>query len=309
MQTKLVKLSQIHVNNANPRSIKDSKFDKLVTSLLVLPKMLELRPIVVDNTMTALGGNMRYRALCAIVDLDEQSIRERLEASKDYQAKTQAERDTLVSYWLGWKDNPTAPVINASNLSDAEKREFIIKDNVSFGNWDYDALANEWESDDLNEWGVDVWNDNETINNDITEGEKEGSGHEEYSRKIEVPTYEPSEFKPSFGEMYNCSKRDELIKSINAVEMPDDVKKFLVEAACRHTVFNYEKIADYYAQAPAEIQQLMEDSALVIIDYNDAIRGGFITLTKDLANAYNEEKGLNEDDNLNISEELNYDEE
>lgn len=164
MQTKLVKLSQIHVNNANPRSIKDSKFDKLVTSLLVLPKMLELRPIVVDNTMTALGGNMRYRALCAIVDLDEQSIRERLESSKDYQAKTQAERDTLVSYWLGWKDNPTAPVINANNLSDAEKREFVIKDNVSFGEWDYDALANEWESDDLNEWGVNVWGEEKKDN-------------------------------------------------------------------------------------------------------------------------------------------------
>lgn len=156
MQTQLVKLSQIHVNNANPRSIKDSKFDKLITSLLVLPKMLELRPIVVDSTMTALGGNMRYRALCAIVDLDEQNIRERLEASKDYQAKTQGERDALVNYWLGWRDNPTAPVINASNLSDAEKREFIIKDNVSFGEWDYDALANEWDTDDLNDWGVNL---------------------------------------------------------------------------------------------------------------------------------------------------------
>lgn len=159
MQTQLVKLSQIHVNNANPRSIKDSKFDKLITSLLVLPKMLELRPIVVDSTMTALGGNMRYRALCAIVDLDEQNIRERLEASKDYQAKTQAERNALVDYWLAWKDNPTAPVINAANLSDAEKREFVIKDNVSFGEWDYDALANEWDTDDLNDWGLDVWKD------------------------------------------------------------------------------------------------------------------------------------------------------
>lgn len=156
MQTQLVKLSQIHVNNANPRSIKDSKFDKLITSLLVLPKMLELRPIVVDSTMTALGGNMRYRALCAIVDLDEQNIRERLEASKDYQAKTQAERNALVDYWLAWKDNPTAPVINAANLSDAEKREFVIKDNVSFGEWDYDALANEWDTDDLNDWGVNL---------------------------------------------------------------------------------------------------------------------------------------------------------
>lgn len=162
MNTTKIKLSQINVNSANPRTIKDGKFDKLVTSLLVLPKMLELRPIVVDNTMTALGGNMRYRALCAIVDLNEHDIRTRLNTSKDFQAKTQAERDALVDYWLAWKDNPIAPVINASNLSDAEKREFIIKDNVSFGDWDYDALANEWESDDLNEWGVNVWGGNES---------------------------------------------------------------------------------------------------------------------------------------------------
>lgn len=147
MDSTKVRLSQIYVNSANPRTIKDGKFDKLVTSLLVLPKMLELRPIVVDNTMTALGGNMRYRALCAIVDLDEHDIRARLNASKGFQAKTQAERDALVNYWLAWKDNPTAPVINASNLSDVEKREFTIKDNVSFGEWDYDALANEWEAE------------------------------------------------------------------------------------------------------------------------------------------------------------------
>lgn len=305
MMTEIIKLSQISVNAANPRTIKDSKFDKLVTSLLVLPKMLELRPIVVDNTMTALGGNMRYRALCAIVDLDEHDIRTRLNASKDYQAKTQAERDALVDYWLAWKDNPTAPVINANNLSDAEKREFVIKDNVSFGDWDFDALANEWDANDLNEWGVGVWEEND---DDIKDGEEDNSNSEEYSRKIELPTYEPSEFKPTFDEMYNCDKRDELIKHIEAVEMPDDVKTFLVEAARRHTVFNYEKIADYYAQAPAEIQRLMEESALVIIDYNDAIRGGYITLTKDLVNAYKDERELKED-NLNLNEFLDYDEE
>lgn len=169
METEKIKLSQINVNAANPRTIKDTNFEKLVTSLLVLPKMLELRPIVVDNTMTALGGNMRYRALCAIVGLDENEICSRLNASKDFQAKTQAERDALVDYWLAWKDNPTADIINAADLSDAEKREFIIKDNVSFGDWDYDALANEWDAEDLNEWGVGVWQ------NDVS-GEPLGNG-------------------------------------------------------------------------------------------------------------------------------------
>lgn len=161
MDTETVKLSQISVNNANPRTIKDASFSKLVTSLLVLPKMLELRPIVVDNSMTALGGNMRYRALCAIADLDEQDLRARLNDSKDFQTKTAAEQKKLLDYWLSWQSNPTATVINAAFLSDAEKREFIIKDNVSFGDWDYDALANEWEATDLDDWGVDIpWEEN-----------------------------------------------------------------------------------------------------------------------------------------------------
>lgn len=207
--TEKIKLSQINVNAANPRTIKDSKFDKLVTSLLVLPKMLELRPIVVDNTMTALGGNMRYRALCAIVDLDENDIRARLNASKDFQAKTQAERDALVNYWLDWKGNPTALVINASNLSDAEKREFIIKDNVSFGDWDYDALANEWESDDLNEWGVGVWEEkNDEIKDDGNLTQKDLSDKIGFEYKIEIDCLSESTQEQIFNEMtergYSC---------------------------------------------------------------------------------------------------------
>ena len=157
MKTELVNLSQIELNAANPRTINKDKFDKLINSLLALPKMLDLRPIVVDNTMVALGGNMRYRALSAIADMSEDELRERLSGIRDFQKKTQAEQDNLVEYWLRWKDKPTAPVIKASELTDAEQREFIIKDNVGFGEWDMDALANEWDNDDLVDWGVDVW--------------------------------------------------------------------------------------------------------------------------------------------------------
>lgn len=159
MQTKIVKLSQIRENDANPRTITDSKFKKLIGSLLVLPKMLEIRPIVVDNTMTILGGNMRCRALCAIADMDEQEVRYSLEKQKTFTEKTQAERDALIDYWTAWKEAPTAVVINAADLTDAEKREFIIKDNAGFGEWDFDALANEWDATELTDWGLDVWDD------------------------------------------------------------------------------------------------------------------------------------------------------
>lgn len=161
MNTEIVNLSQIQVNGANPRIIKDEKFEKLINSILALPKMLTLRPIVVDETFIALGGNMRYRALTAIADLDDNELSERLASNRDVQKKTQAEQDALLNYWLRWKDKPTAPVIRASELTEDEQREFIIKDNVGFGEWDMEALANEWDAEDLDAWGVDVWQTSE----------------------------------------------------------------------------------------------------------------------------------------------------
>ena len=161
MKTETVKLSQIQVNGANPRTITENKFHKLVDSILVLPKMLELRPIVVDNTFVALGGNMRYRALIEISNMDESEIKARLADLRDFKKKTSAEQDNLIEYWMHWKDNPTAQIIKATELSEAEQQEFIIKDNVGFGDWDMDALANEWDAEDLLDWGVDVWQNTE----------------------------------------------------------------------------------------------------------------------------------------------------
>lgn len=158
----VVKLSQVSTNNANPRHISDMQFKRLVDSILVLPKMLELRPIVVDATMTALGGNMRYRALCAIADMSDEEVEERLKALNDFKKKTEAEQDALISHWLVWRDAPTAVVINADMLSDAEKREFIIKDNVSFGEWDFDMLESDWDEDELEDWGLEDWGDDES---------------------------------------------------------------------------------------------------------------------------------------------------
>lgn len=164
MKTEIVNLSQIQVNGANPRIIKDDKFEKLVCSILVLPKMLELRPIVVDNTFVALGGNMRYRALTAISDMDEAELKSRLSEARDFQKKTAAEQDNLIEYWLRWKDKPTAHIIKATELSEDEQREFIIKDNVGYGEWDMDALANEWDAEELDDWGLDVWQNKEWEN-------------------------------------------------------------------------------------------------------------------------------------------------
>lgn len=164
MKTETVNLSQVQINEANPRTITEKKFKKLVDSILVLPKMLELRPIVVDNTFTALGGNMRYRALTEIADMTDDELASRLKRLTRFNRRTEAEKTALLKYWAEWRDKPTAIIIRATELSDEEQREFIIKDNVGFGEWDMDALANEWDTEALNEWGLDLWEDHSEEN-------------------------------------------------------------------------------------------------------------------------------------------------
>lgn len=162
MNTEEVKLTQLQVNSANPRQISPEKFKKLVSSILVLPKMLQLRPIVIDDTMTTLGGNMRLRALSAISGMTQEEITQALAECRDFQRKTDAEREQLLAFWASWLDAPSAPVVRASSLSDTEQREFIIKDNIGYGDWDMDMLANDWDAEMLGDWGLDMdWAQNQ----------------------------------------------------------------------------------------------------------------------------------------------------
>lgn len=117
MQTKLVKISEIKTNPDNPRIIKNNKFYKLVNSIRQFPKMLEIRPIVVNGNMVVLGGNMRLKA-CKEAGLTE------------------------------------VPIVLADDLTPEEQKEFIIKDNVNFGTWDAEMLANEWDLNKLLDWGL-----------------------------------------------------------------------------------------------------------------------------------------------------------
>lgn len=110
-----------------------------------------------------------------------------------------------------------------------------------------------------------------------------------YTGKIEAPIYEPKNKKPHILELYDFSKTKRLINEINVSNIPDSEKVFLIEAAKRHTVFNYEKIADYYAHSNKEVQGLMEKSALVIIDFNKAIELGYVRLCEDIKNQYIED--------------------
>jgi hypothetical protein len=240
-----VKISTVKGNPNNPRIIKNDKFKKLVTSIKEFPEMLKLRPIVVDEDMIVLGGNMR------------------LKASKDA---------GLTEVWIDI----------AEGLTEEQKKEFIVKDNVGFGEWEWDMLANEWDSVQLAEWGLDVW---ENQDDAIVEDD------ERYSRKIVPPTYEPKNEKPVIDDLFSTQKADELIHKIKQADLSEEELMFLSHCALRHTVYDYSKIADFYAHSSKEIQELMEDSALVIIDFDKAIEKGYVKLTKDIAAAY-EKNGI-----------------
>ena len=116
-------------------------------------------------------------------------------------------------------------------------------------------------------------------------------GDTKYSRAIRIPQYLPSEIKPNLYELYDTSKYINLVREINRAEnVPEDVKEFLRFGASRHIVFNYAKIADYYAHSEPEIQRLMEQSALVILDIDDAIANGYVKLSKRLNQLIEEAK-------------------
>ena len=164
-----LKINELKQNESNPRIIKEAKFKKLVQSIKDFPEMLELRPIIVDEDMTILGGNMRYKA-CVQAGLNEVSVK------------------------------------IAKGLTEEQKKEFIVKDNVGFGEWDWDSLGNEWDNVKLGEWGMDVWQPEEAVDYSVLDDIDLGKTLEDKTagvkRAIQI------EFEP---EHY-----DEAVKIINA---------------------------------------------------------------------------------------------
>lgn len=230
-------LKAIKPNPDNPRVIRDEQFQKLVRSIQEFPEMLELRSIVVNAEHVVLGGNMRLRA---------------------------CEAAGLV----------TVPVIRAETLTPEQQREFVVKDNVGFGDWDWEALANQWTDEPLAAWGLDV------------PREPEDENKEAYTAKIRAPVYEMTRDCPTVAELLDDTKRNALVADIQAATgLSKEIKAFLLNAAQRHLVFDYAAIAEFYAHASPTVQRLMEASALVIIDFDQAIANGFVQLNKDIREA------------------------
>ena len=176
MKTETIKLSQININARNPRKISDTQLERLVRSILIFPEMQTLRPIVIDETYTALGGNMRYRALTAISEKSPAEVNMMLaNGCKGYAQKTEAERQNLRDYWAAWLADPTAIIVRADQLTEEQKREFIIKDNVAFGEWDDETLTEDFDPDELLDWGLGDLDDEPEAN----DAERDDYGEED----------------------------------------------------------------------------------------------------------------------------------
>ena len=155
-----LKINELKPNESNPRIIKEAKFKKLVKSIKDFPEMLELRPIILDENNVILGGNMRYKA-CVAAGLKE------------------------------------VPVKIAKGLTEEQKEEFIVKDNVGFGEWDWDILGNEWNNEKLGEWGMDVWQPEEAVDYSVLDDLDLGSTlldkEEAVKRAIQIE-FEPEHY-------------------------------------------------------------------------------------------------------------------
>ena len=184
METERVKISQLHVNEQNPRSCTDKQFEKLVRSVITFPKMLEVRPIVVGDGGVALGGNMRLRALQAIATMTDEEIMRHIEQSAKYNGRPEVERDALLRYWQKWQHAPMVSVARTDNMTEDERREFIIKDNVGFGAWDWDMLANDWDTEELDDWGLSAWVEQPTDEVGDMDGKSSGDGKKDLSDDI-----------------------------------------------------------------------------------------------------------------------------
>lgn len=178
----------------------------------------------------------------------------------------------------------TIPCIIRTDLSDEQKRAARIADNKlgELAELDIEALNAEFEH--LKNMNLDVELTGFDSYEIYTTDDKSTEYNEDnpYTAKIKAPIYTIKGLKPSLDEMINLDKYNNLIKEIKDSNLSDNDRKILTLAASRHIVFNYENIAEYYAHSSKEIQNLMEKSALVIIDFNKAIENGFVKLSNRL---------------------------
>lgn len=184
---------------------------------------------------------------------------------------------------LGLKE---VPCIVANDLTEEQIRELAIIDNKSseIAEWDFDLLGQELMDLDLSDFELD-FGINDVISNNSGSLEEENP----YTMKVDIPHYEIKGECPLISDLVNLEKQKELEKEIKNANITKEQKDFLLRASQRHLCFDYSKIAEYYAHQDKQMQELMEKSALVIIDFGDAIKNGFVEIRKEIEDIYNQE--------------------
>lgn len=239
-----VDLTALRENPDNPQTVTDDEFGRLRESMSRLHPFLRTRPILVEADGTVKCGNKRLRALLA----------------------------------NGVRVVPADYVRDLSAYSPEEVREFVLQDNLQRGEWDAERLLAQYAPDELKGLGGGL----DALVAEF-EGKAGGESGLEYSSKVEAPQYAITGESPALDELYDREKADELIREIEAADVPKGVREFLKVAAMRHVVFDFRNIAEYYAHADERVQRLMEKSALVVIDFEDAIRNGFVIVSERMA--------------------------
>lgn len=170
-------------------------------------------------------------------------------------------------------DGTEMVVVKRTDLKteDRKRKELARNDNATANNveWENEELKADFSADELKAWGIDMGQI--VVENDDT-----------YTKNVNIPQYEVTGEKPKVKDLYNDEKCKNLVFEIENSNLSDEEKNFLIKAASRHIVFNYRNIAEFYANASKECQELMEKSALVIIDYDNALRNGYIELNEEM---------------------------
>ena len=203
---------------------------------------------------------------------------------------------TLAAQKLKMKE---VPVMIARGWSDAKKRAYIIADNKLAQNADWDNEMLTLELQELSDLGFELdltgFTSEEITELSIFEDDEEGD-KSKYTKKIDAPVYTPSGDCPPVVELYEKTKYEELTAKIyQNPAIKAEIKDFLLAAAARHIRFDFEQIAEFYAHADPDLQQMMEDSALVIIDFDKAITNGYVKLSQAISDVYANER-VTEDD-------------
>jgi hypothetical protein len=251
--TRQIEIEYYEVNELSPygnnsRTHSESQIDQLVASI---SEFGFTNPILIDENAIIIAGHGR------------------LEAAKQ----------------LGISEVPT---ITLAGLTDEQKQAYVIADNKLALNAGWDESLLKIELEGLKSVGFDVsltGFSNEELRDLLGVGD--GNSDElEYSKKINTPTYTPKGDKPEFAAMVNTEKFELMAHKIRESILSDEEKEFLLTAARRHIVFDYHQIAEYYCHASIEMQELMEESALVIIDFDKAIENGYVVMSKQLEGIY-----------------------